>query len=68
MKKISEEYINNLQRFDSELNINMNEIFRINITSSKLLYFDSYRNNKITGSFIIINEANGETVAAGMII
>ena len=60
--------INNLQRFESELNINMNEIFRINITSSKMLYYDSYRNNKITGSFIIINEANGETVAAGMII
>jgi sulfate adenylyltransferase subunit 1 len=46
----------------------MNEIIRINITSSKMLYYDSYRNNKITGSFIIINEANGETVAAGMII
>jgi sulfate adenylyltransferase subunit 1 len=60
--------INNLQRFDSQLNINMNEIFRINITTSKMLYYDSYRNNKITGSFIIINEANGETVAAGMII
>jgi len=60
--------INNLQRFESELNINMNEIIRINITSSKMLYYDSYRNNKITGSFIIINEANGETVAAGMII
>ena len=32
------------------------------------LFFDKYRRNRNTGSFILIDEATNETVAAGMII
>ena len=46
----------------------MNEILRIRMKTTKNIYFDAYRKNKITGSFILINETNCETVAAGMII
>ena len=32
------------------------------------LFFDDYRRNRQTGSFILIDEATNETVAAGMIL
>ncbi|MFZ1548307.1 MAG: sulfate adenylyltransferase, partial [Candidatus Nitrotoga sp.] len=32
------------------------------------LVFDSYIKNRFTGSFIVIDEATNNTVAAGMII
>jgi sulfate adenylyltransferase subunit 1 (EFTu-like GTPase family) len=31
------------------------------------LFFDEYRRNRTTGSFILIDEASNATVAAGMI-
>jgi sulfate adenylyltransferase subunit 1 (EFTu-like GTPase family) len=32
------------------------------------LFVDEYRRNRTTGSFILIDETTGATVAAGMII
>ena len=46
----------------------MNDSGRIAIRTSAPLMFDSYAKNRITGSFILIDEATNETVAAGMII
>ena len=60
--------INTLVKEESTSTILMNEILRIRIKTSKNIFFDAYRKNKITGSFILINETNCETVAAGMII
>ena len=60
--------INTLSRdmeFDS---INMNDIARIQIRTTKPLFFDSYNRNRITGSVILVDEGSHETVAAGMII
>ena len=31
------------------------------------LFFDEYRRNRATGSFILVDEASNATVAAGMI-
>jgi len=60
--------INTLDRNNEEKTIGMNDIARISIRTTKPLYFDSYRKNRITGSVILIDEATNETVAAGMII
>lgn len=60
--------INNLHREQEDLKIGMNDIARISIRTTKPLFFDSYRKNRITGSVILIDEGTNATVAAGMII
>ena len=46
----------------------MNDIARVRLRTTVPLFFDSYRQNRFTGSLILIDEATNETVAAGMII
>jgi len=46
----------------------LNEIGRVIITTVKPLYFDPYRKNHSTGSFILIDPVSHNTVAVGMII
>lgn len=60
--------INTLEKDEEDKEINMNDIARIKIRSTKPLYFDSYSRNRNTGSLILVDEATNETVAAGMII
>lgn len=48
--------------------LSLNEIARISIKTTKPLFFDSYLENRITGSLILIDESTNETVGAGMII
>jgi sulfate adenylyltransferase subunit 1 len=60
--------INTLHRDQEDLKIGMNDIGRISIRTTKPLFFDSYRKNRITGSVILIDEGTNATVAAGMII
>ena len=60
--------INTLHRDQEDKNIGMNDIARIVIRTTKPLFFDAYRKNRITGSLIFIDEGTYETVAAGMII
>jgi len=60
--------INTLHRIEDDKNINMNDIARITIRTTKPLFFDRYTRNRETGSIILIDESTNETVAAGMII
>ncbi len=60
--------INNLENNTEDKSIGLNDIARISIRTTKPLFYDSYRKNRITGSLILIDEATNETVAAGMII
>ncbi len=60
--------INDLEKIYGDDEISMNDIARINIKTTRPLYFDAYNVNRITGSLILIDEASNETVAAGMII
>ncbi|MBK3515864.1 GTP-binding protein [Carboxylicivirga sp. N1Y132] len=60
--------INTLEKDEENNDVNMNDIARIKIRSTKPLFFDSYNRNRITGSIILVDEATNETVAAGMII
>lgn len=48
--------------------LNQNEIGRVTITTASPLIFDSYSKNRNTGSFIIIDENDGSTAGAGMIL
>src|SRR5690606_12828267 len=60
--------INTLHRNQEDKVLQMNDIGRVVLRTTKPLYFDSYRTNRITGSLILIDEATNNTVAAGMII
>jgi bifunctional enzyme CysN/CysC len=47
--------------------LGLNDIGRVEITTGQPLFFDSYRVNAATGSFILIDPHTNVTVAAGMI-
>jgi len=56
-----------LKRIEGEKTLHKNDIARIKIKTTTPLFFDSYRTNRNTGSFILIDETNFNTVGAGMI-
>ena len=60
--------INTLHRIEGIDKIEMNDIGRISIRTSKPLFYDTYKRNRQTGSLIIIDEQTNETIGAGMII
>jgi hypothetical protein len=47
--------------------LQMNDIANVAIETSSPLFFDAYRQNRTTGSFIIIDSLTNATVGAGMI-
>ena len=48
--------------------VGLNDIACVSFKAAKPLFFDSYKKNRLTGSFILIDEGTNETVAAGMIL
>ncbi len=60
--------INTLDKLYDSNSIGLNDIGCISIRTTKPLFFDSYRQNRFTGSLVIIDEATNITVGAGMII
>jgi sulfate adenylyltransferase subunit 1 len=48
--------------------LGMNDIGRISLRTATPLFQDSYRRNRLTGSFVLIDPGTHETVAAGMIV
>ena len=59
--------VNTLEKGKVE-KFNLNEIGRVVITTTKHLYFDPYKKNKQTGSFVLIDPVTHNTCAVGMII
>ena len=60
----------NIQTFEPEpepAELAMNDIGEIKLRTSKPLIFDGYMNNRLTGSFILIEQGTNATVAAGML-
>jgi sulfate adenylyltransferase subunit 1 len=60
--------INTLEKDFEDRNIGLNDIGCISIRTTKPLFYDSYRQNRFTGSLILIDEATNVTVGAGMIV
>jgi sulfate adenylyltransferase subunit 1 len=58
--------VNTLEQHSTAM-LNMNDIARVAMKVQQPLVFDSYSTNRATGSFIVIDEATNNTVAAGMI-
>jgi len=60
--------INTLRKEEDTSSFTFNEIGRIKLRTAGPLFYDSYSNNRQTGSFILIDPGTNETVAAGMIV
>jgi sulfate adenylyltransferase large subunit len=59
--------VHTLERAGAPRELALNDIGRVRLRTSAPLVFDPYESNRRTGSFILIDEASNETVAAGMI-
>ncbi len=59
--------VTTLHRDETAKSLSLNEIGRIRLRARQPLLFDSYRRNRSTGGFLLVDEHSGATVAAGMI-
>ncbi|HEX2869876.1 MAG TPA: sulfate adenylyltransferase subunit CysN [Polyangiaceae bacterium] len=48
--------------------LELNDIGRVTISCRRPLYFDPYKDNRVTGAFILVDSLSNNTVAAGMIL
>jgi bifunctional enzyme CysN/CysC len=60
--------VNTLHRDEAATSLGLNEIGRVSLRCTQPLFFDEYRRNRSTGSFVLIDETTNATVAAGMIL
>jgi bifunctional enzyme CysN/CysC len=60
--------VNTLHRDHEATALTLNEIGRISLRTTTPLFYDEYRRNRDTGSFVLIDEPTGNTFGAGMII
>jgi bifunctional enzyme CysN/CysC len=59
--------VNTLHRQEGVESLGLNDIGRVTLRTTQPLFYDEYRRNRLTGSFILIDESTMATVAAGMI-
>jgi bifunctional enzyme CysN/CysC len=60
--------VNTLHRDEEAEALQLNEIGRLRLRLSSPLFVDEYRRNRMTGSFILIDESTNDTVGAGMVL
>jgi bifunctional enzyme CysN/CysC len=60
--------VNTLHRDEEATTLALNEIGRVTLRTTVPLFYDDYRRNRSTGSFILVDEATSTTVGAGMIL
>jgi len=60
--------VNSLHRDESADSLGLNDIGRVRLRVTQPLFYDSYRRNRATGSFVLAAEDTNVTVGAGMIL
>ena len=60
--------VNTLHRDESADALTLNDLGRITLRTAVPLFVDEYRRNRVTGSFILVDEGTFETVGGGMIL
>ena len=60
--------VNTLHRDEGADALRLNEIGRVSLRTTVPLFYDEYRRNRMTGSFILLDEGSNATVAGGMIL
>ena len=60
--------VNTGHRDEAAKELRLNDLGRIRLRTTTPILYDPYRRNRVTGSFILVDEANNTTVAAGMLL
>jgi bifunctional enzyme CysN/CysC len=60
--------VNTLHRDQEATELGLNDIGRVRIRTTQPLFADDYARNRVTGRFILIDEATNATVGAGMLV
>jgi bifunctional enzyme CysN/CysC len=60
--------VNTLHRDDSVTALGLNEVGRLSLRVTQPIYYDTYRRNRATGSFVLAAEDTNVTCGAGMIL
>ncbi|HZM37800.1 MAG TPA: hypothetical protein VFB94_01740, partial [Acidimicrobiales bacterium] len=60
--------VNTLHRDEAAPSLALNEIGRVRLRTTVPLFFDDYRRNRATGSFVLVDESTHNTVGAGIIL
>lgn len=60
--------ITTFERKQDTLEFGLNDIGCVRLRTSAPLHFDPYAQNRITGSFVLVDDQSNNTVAAGMIL
>ena len=56
--------VNSLRKNEEDKEFNMNDIGRIKFRTSEPIFYDTYRRNRNTGSFILIDPFTHQTLKA----
>ena len=60
--------INTLHKIEDDLEFRRNDIGRVSLRTAAPLVYDSYKVNRTSGSFILVDPFTNETMGAAMII
>ncbi len=60
--------INTLEKMEEDKEVGLNDIARLTLRLTAPIAIDHYKQNRITGSLILIDEASNVTIGAGMIV
>ncbi len=60
--------VNTLHRDEGATSLSLNEVGRVTLRVTQPIYYDSYRRNRQTGSFVLAAEDTNVTCGAGMIL
>jgi bifunctional enzyme CysN/CysC len=60
--------VNTLHRDEAANTLGLNDVGRVSLRVTKPLFYDGYRRNRHTGSFILAAEDTNVTAGAGMLL
>jgi sulfate adenylyltransferase subunit 1 (EFTu-like GTPase family) len=60
--------VNTGHRDEAARELKLNDLGRIRLRTTTPILYDPYRRNRVTGSFILVDEATNSTVAGGMLL
>ncbi|MFO1418830.1 MAG: GTP-binding protein [Methylotetracoccus sp.] len=60
--------VNTLEHLEGPYTLHMNDIARVKLRLQQPVFVDPYAENRITGSFIVIDDTTNNTVGAGVIV
>jgi bifunctional enzyme CysN/CysC len=60
--------VDTLRTEEGAVSLGLNEIGRVTLKTLRPLAYDPYERNRMTGGFILVDEAANNTVAAGLLL